>query len=176
MAQGGIPRAMHSLHTDPRETATVESGRMRFSEEERLERKWEAFAKLEPVPFERGVNDCCTWAAGWASVMMGKKVACDWLGKRLTDDEALAIIQDEGGLMNAVDAVLLPLGWEVCEPATEAPPYSIVAIPSCGGLTDHTLGIVRGERVLVRGEPKGRLPAMMRLVVKDMIERAWVWG
>lgn len=125
--------------------------------------------------FVRGVNDCCTFAAGWASAAMGRTLACAWLGKPLSDEEALAILEEAGGLEAAVDQVLLPAGWQHVSQPNAAPEYAIALLASAGGFGEHTLGIVRATWVVTREEPRGAFPSMLRTMPKSAILQAWEW-
>ena len=55
-------------------------------------------AERRLMPFARGTNDCCMFAADAVLAMTGRDLAADWRGTYSDDRGALRLIQQLGGL------------------------------------------------------------------------------
>lgn len=55
-------------------------------------------AERRQMPFARGTNDCCMFAADAVLAMTGRDLAADWRGTYCDDRGALRLIQQLGGL------------------------------------------------------------------------------
>jgi hypothetical protein len=58
------------------------------------------------LPFERGVHDCCLFAADWVLALTGVDYAAALRGTYADDESALAIIQAAGGIVPLVSRLV----------------------------------------------------------------------
>ena len=73
-----------------------------------LERLQELVQSRMTVPFEYGVNECCTFCADAVLAMTGHDPMSHLRGKWSSEREALKVLKNLGGLLNAVLDVLGP--------------------------------------------------------------------
>jgi hypothetical protein len=103
------------------------------------------------VPFERGVHDCCLFAADWVQLATGIDFAGQFRGRYHDDESALLIIESAGGLVELVAGLL----GEPC-PIAQAGRGDIVAVSY--GATG-AIGICCGQySVFVGHDRMYRLP------------------
>lgn len=142
-----------------------------------LTHRWDTFIKETSLgaPFQRGLNDCCSWVGRWAqAVQGGVPLRQHYFSTALTDDEALALLEScPTGLAGLVSASLEPQLWQrhtKPDPDT-IPPFSIALLSSFGGLGPHTLGIVRDHFVLCLIE--GKRTTRLRTMPLDQVLTYW---
>lgn len=117
--------------------------------------------------FERGVSDCCAWAAGWAQLLSGKPTATDLLCP-MTDHQAMRILNRHGGLLGLVGHVLESDGWEPVEKPQDG---DIVVIEDATALLSHTVGVWHLNRCVSVSES-----ATLFISKKPKVKGAWRWA
>lgn len=94
--------------------------------------QWGEFVRREPAGFAWGETCCCAFVTRWAGVLCGKpQPGRDILNtvKGVSAGAAFLRARQLGGLVNAMRAVLLPVGWkEVHDPAD----FCVVIIEAAG--------------------------------------------
>lgn len=94
--------------------------------------KLHAFLQRQTArPFTRGVWDCCAFVAQWMREVQGCPVDSAFLGKRLTDRQALRIIREAGGLDQLAAVILRRERWNLREGAPQDGDVVIAQVPNC---------------------------------------------
>lgn len=115
--------------------------------------QWEAYAKTAvETPWGRGDGDCCSLMAGWASLVSGESL--DVLA--LTEEAAEQYLEALGGMEEALDDALRPLGYKVTDKHAEFM-WGIVLF----AIRDNPnpafplgVGVIVGDRIATRSERK----------------------
>ncbi len=113
---------------------------------------WTNYVKsLDLDTFERGSNDCCALAAGWASLVSGNDISIPGL----TDDAAEKYLEAMGGMEEAVADVMRENGYKrVLEHRHYN--YGIVVFNvSSDSRFPISVGVIRGTKIVSRGEHRG---------------------
>lgn len=65
--------------------------------------------------FKWGERDCMLFVADWAWVLTGKDPGKDWRGVCATEAEAMAVVEDAGGILPLLASCIEPFGWRRVE-------------------------------------------------------------
>jgi hypothetical protein len=128
---------------------------------------WSEYVKIAlSEPFSRGVGDCCSFAAGWASI-----VSNDWIDlPTLTDDEAKAYLKAKGGMEQAVFQQLRPRGFrkvtEVQKPSFDPFNFGIVCFRCDNAAFPEGVGVVIRGRIATRIDNRPGLAWIMPISVQ----------
>jgi len=127
---------------------------------------WEHI-KAFPADFERGVSDCCSFAATWAERVSGTLPGSELLGRGLSDREAMGILRKHGGMEDMVDKMLTSCGWVEVDQWEDG---DIVIIHIKNGFLRQSVGVYSQTKVISASERGGVL-----IVPKPDIARGWRW-
>lgn len=61
--------------------------------------------------FAWGRCDCMLFVADWAKCLTGKDPGADWRGVCATEAEAMAVVEDAGGMLPLLASCIEPFGW-----------------------------------------------------------------
>lgn len=123
--------------------------------------------EFSPLPFVRGMTDCCALAAGWMERVSGRTVICEHLGRPLSDFGAATIIANGGGLGVIAAKILTDHGWQLRD--GEPQDGDIIVAERNQLLSATLLGIWSGG-MLVTTSRNG-----MRLTAEDEIIEMEAW-
>lgn len=120
--------------------------------------------------FVRGVWDCCAWMAHWVWTRSGKKIGEDWLGRPLSNREALRILRDGGGLGKMLHEEMTRVGWREVSAPWQNGDVCLIEGYNCKRELEMTVGVYRKGRVVTVAES-----GAFRLVLPEFIRRAYRW-
>ena len=61
--------------------------------------------------FRWGKRDCMLFVADWAKVLTGEDPGADWRGVCATEAEAMAVVDEAGGMLPLLASCIEPFGW-----------------------------------------------------------------
>ena len=115
--------------------------------------QFEALVQNWPMRFERGVSDCCAFAARWAEVVCGILPGADILDDApFSDKEALLVLARFGGLARLVEISWEEAGWK---PVIEPQDGDVVVCEAETALGGETVGVWRRGRCVSVNEQGG---------------------
>lgn len=95
--------------------------------------------------FDWGAHDCCTFPGDWVIACRGDDPVERWRGSYASQDEALELIDDAGGLATLWDIGLRAIGIHPCDGAPLPGDVGLVAVSGEHGPAVHG-GICTGRR------------------------------
>lgn len=128
---------------------------------------WSEYVKITlSEPFSRGVGDCCSLAAGWASI-----VSNDWIDlPTLTDDEAKTYLKAKGGMEQAVFQQLRPRGFrkvtEAQKPSFDPFNFGIACFRCDNAEFPEGVGVVIRGRIATRIDNRPGIAWIMPISVQ----------
>lgn len=117
-------------------------------------------------PWKTGVEDCCTFPAGWALTWGRGDPMAEWRGRYSTDEEAATLIADAGRLVELWQRGLASIDvWGVNEPI--AGDVGVIVALGMDRQPEHVGAIWTGRRWAFRA------PAGVCFASADVVR---VWG
>ena len=114
------------------------------------EQRWQAYTRqaVRGVCLGRGTGDCWALAAGWASLVSGQALRL----MPLTEKGAEEYLRAAGGMTQAVQRELSPLGYLPADTSGLGEGFGIIVFSTEGAVFDKGVGVVVGARIATRSD------------------------